>query len=1151
MNTYKIAFLVSLILLSTSIIAQKQTSVHTKIVYNISDTIFLDSLVLPNTISIKDANNNTLNKSSYTYFAKNHGVKINSKNEITPLSIEYRIFPLDLYAEYSHKKWINNPKKGNTEVDFFSYYKKQNNNSRSYLGLNNFQKDGSISRTVSVGNSQNLSVMSHMNLQIAGNISQDLELIASISDDNIPIQPDGNTQQLQDFDKVFIQLKHKNGQITAGDFEMRNPKSNYLRYHKKAQGANASVNLKLNNNKTLNVYGGIALSKGKYARNNITSIEGNQGPYKLSGANFERAIIVLSGTERIFIDGKEMQRGQNYDYVIDYNTAEITFTPKVLITKDKRISVEFQYSVRNYARYLANAGFDFSTNKIKIGTHYYTETDLKNQALDQELSDAQLQLLYGIGDSLHKAISPSADSIAFNGNEVLYKKIDSLGYGSIYVHSISKDSAFYRLSFSFVGVGKGNYIQIKSMANGRVYKWVTPVNGIPQGDHEPVVMLITPKKKQMLTTKLEYEIIKNTIIKAELAISNNDLNLLSPYNDENNTNYAYKVGFENKINIGQKANWQILSEANYEYIDKDFTPIERYRDIEFRRNWNSQEIINGNQQKIDATISLKDNKSSLFKYDYQQYWTGDNYDGKKNSLMANTDINNWKFRSKVTYTSTKELNINTSFLRHNISLQKELSFITIGVTEDAENNKFTYINNDSLYLNSYKYQQYEAFIQTPDKFNHNIRLHYKHRDDYSPHAFEFNKSMQANEFGFDYKLLRNKNNRLNVSADYRKLSIIDTIKTTIKPENTILGRVEHFLNIYKGSVQASSFYEIGSGMESRKDYAYIEVAAGQGVYSWNDYNNNGVKELNEFEIAIFKDQANYIRIYVPSNDYIKTYNNTFSTSITLSPSRIWRQSSSKILKTISKFANQLVYRSSIKTLNSNWQEYANPFYHNINDTSLMSINTSFRNTFYFNRGHSKYGIDYTYLHNNNKVLMMNGYQGRSRHEHQIKLRWNINRIFLLQLEGNMGEKLSISDFYKDKEFDIKNRKTKTKLSYQPNRILRISLPISIEFKNNSIDYGGENSQSYKFGLSTKYSLLNNGSWTASVEYINIKYSGLTTGAIAFEMLQGFMPGNNLSWIINYQRNILNNLQLNIMYNGRKSEGTDIIHVGSLQLRAFF
>ena len=48
-----------------------------------------------------------------------------------------------------------------------------------------------------------------------------------------------------------------------------------------------------------------------------------------------------------------------------------------------------------------------------------------------------------------------------------------------------------------------------------------------------------------------------------------------------------------------------------------------------------------------------------------------------------------------------------------------------------------------------------------------------------------------------------------------------------------------------------------------------------------------------------------------------------------------------------------------------------------------------------------------------------------------------------------------------------------------------------------------------------------------------------------------MPGSNLTWSVNFQRQLANGLQINLNYNARKSQDAEIIHTGGVQLRAFF
>src|SRR6185437_1242173 len=212
-------------------------------------------------------------------------------------------------------------------------------------------KTGNISRGISFGNTQNVFVNSTLNLQMEGQLTQDIRLTAVISDQNIPFQPEGNTQQLQQFDKVYVQLETKKARLTVGDIVMKNKPSNYLRYSRNVQGAQFEYNTHSADSTIYSTTSfGIAIAKGKFntmffAPGQPDSLsEGVQGPYRLRGPNGETYISVLSNSEKIYLDGRLLKRGFDYDYTINYNQAEITFTNNTLITRYSRVRIDFEYT---------------------------------------------------------------------------------------------------------------------------------------------------------------------------------------------------------------------------------------------------------------------------------------------------------------------------------------------------------------------------------------------------------------------------------------------------------------------------------------------------------------------------------------------------------------------------------------------------------------------------------------------------------------------------------------------------------------------------------------------------------------------------------------------------------------------------------------
>jgi hypothetical protein len=106
-------------------------------------------------------------------------------------------------------------------------------------------------------------------------------------------------------------------------------------------------------------------------------------------------------------------------------------------------------------------------------------------------------------------------------------------------------------------------------------------------------------------------------------------------------------------------------------------------------------------------------------------------------------------------------------------------------------------------------------------------------------------------------------------------------------------------------MKISTAYETTSGSIAQQEFTYLEVEPSQGVYMWNDYNNNGIQELEEFEIAPFPDQAKYVRVFLPNQVFVKTHQNRFSQSLTLNTSK-W-QNEKGFKKLLSYFYNQTSY----------------------------------------------------------------------------------------------------------------------------------------------------------------------------------------------------------------------------------------------------
>jgi hypothetical protein len=1122
-----------------------------KIVYTQADTLRIDSLsIVPGSLSIQDVPD-----SFFRLDAIEARLTWLQKNRPDSVWVRYRVFPRKLNAavqEYDFDSVRNN---------FLRPFVFKTTNANSIFNFGNMDYSGSFGREISFGNAQDAIINSNFNLQISGMLADSIQLTAALSDQNLPIQPDGNTAQLNEVDRIWIQLKKKNWQLDLGDIDLRRNSQYFLNFYKRMQGvafeSSNKIGKKINNHYLLSG----AIAKGKFTTNQFQGLEGNQGPYRLQGANNEFFFILLAGTEKVFIDGEQVQRGEDQDYIINYNTAEITFTPKRLITKDKRIRIEFEYADRNYLNAQVYLEDEISIkDKLKVKLGVFSNADSKNSPLNQTIDPLQRLFMAGIGDNVANAYYPNVTTDTLTAGKILYKRKDTT-YNSItqtiYIYSTNPDSARYNPTFAELGQGKGDYIPLFNGANGKVYVWVQPVNGLKQGRFEPVQYIVAPRKQQMASITTEYYAGKQHLIKTDLALSKNDVNTFSQKDKNNDIGWAGKVSWTGKFQKAdapvQKSYFEV--NAAYEALDKNFRTMERLRTPEFNRDWNLPFNTNFSAEQLGAlSLSYKNNNGNFVQASVNNYFRGTQYKGYRQSLQSLHNFKGWLIATQLSYTTTDDTAQKGIFLRPSADISRvfpKLKNYRIGAGYQSEENKLNDKKPDSLNGLSQAFQSWKVYLLSAQEKPNKWGLTYTARTNHLPVQKNLLLSDKSSDISFNTSIEKNPNRRFYLTATWRNLDVKLPQRVTYKSESTLLGRMEYRFTEWKGLLNGRVVYESGSGQEQRRDLAYFEVPAGQGEYYWIDYNNNGAQELNEFELALYPDQKKFIRIFVPTNEFIKAAFTTFDYQVALNPaSKIKSGKVKGIKKVIARTWLQSRYQVAKKETGSG-ASLLNPFQTSAGDAALITLGSTFINSFSFNRQNPKWGFDVNQVNNSSKSLLTYGYETRELKTVQLKTRWAINRKLLLEADGKTADNRLTTPGFNNRNYQIDQQEAGARCIYTRGSGFRLQGGYAFSTKKNQPQYGGEQAVSNAINSEVKYNALQSVSLSAKFTYNNIRFTGAPNTTIAYTMMDGLLPGKNYLWNADLTKVLGNNLELTFRYEGRKAAESRTVHTGTATLRAAF
>ena len=422
-------------------------------------------------------------------------------------------------------------------------------------------------------------------MELNGRILNNINVSGVLTDQNFPLQDEGSTQELKDFDNVFLKVQHPNIELDAGDIEYTYA-DNFNTINRKLEGLKNKF--QFNGLSGSSVY---ANSKGQFHFNEIKGRDGDQGPYQLFGKDGSRDIAILSGTEKVWVNGEKVKRGENYDYTIDYSLSEIYFTPRKLINFDTDIFIEYQYSDFEYQK-----GFRGVTLKNNIGNSGYISFGVFDE-FDQ-LNQINLEV------EKINALSNYDSSIVIVSTAITDSSGDYVLFDSIYVYDpLRTYSDISRYQIRFVLDPIGNYERKVSEDSKMFYMHIGESNKNEITELYSPYRKITPPVSQQFG-KAQLSLNFNEFLRVEGQLSGSRFNK-NTMGSSNNLN-----ALSHFVNIYLDTIRLDLFKLKFNYKNqkrgKEYLSLGREQEVMQTRLWNLDKILlrNSDEHYIQSQLII-------------------------------------------------------------------------------------------------------------------------------------------------------------------------------------------------------------------------------------------------------------------------------------------------------------------------------------------------------------------------------------------------------------------------------------------------------------------------------------------------------------------------------------------------------------------
>ena len=401
---------------------------------------------------------------------------------------------------------------------------------------------------VSTGSGGQAEFSQTLNLHLEGDLTDQLQIRGTITDRGYDPAYGVANSRLNELDRLNLALASPRFNMQLGDILWSDPLGGKA---KDVSGGAAEYRAP-----AWSLSGAAARPKGHYAAAKFNGRDGVQGPYALVPTG---QAAVVPNSETVWLDGRQLQRGADADYMMDYPVGQIVFNVNRPIDSRSRIEVDYEPLSTVYKGELLAAGGSVSLgdSSVTVGVHWLREGDDANQRQLGELSAADRQQLQVAGDQSAQRSGVVVDSA---GDYILLS--DSLP-DTVYQY-VGKGKGGYDVTFSYVGDNAGAY----DFLGTDVYRYV----GLGNGDYLPVVTISAPERTEYAQSELRIASRSLGDWSFRLQQSDHDRNLLSSIDDSDNRGVLAEAAGRHSLSSGDKA-----GAVEYHYRFKEDTYLERAR----------------------------------------------------------------------------------------------------------------------------------------------------------------------------------------------------------------------------------------------------------------------------------------------------------------------------------------------------------------------------------------------------------------------------------------------------------------------------------------------------------------------------------------------------------------------------------------------